>query len=80
MPDLPKKQEINCPECQSRLSPELIPLILEGKTIYCEKCGFPFVGIQDGQVKPLQKPDGLPEIDSPNLTKEEEQWLKWKTQ
>ncbi len=79
MPDLPKKQEINCPECQSRLSAELIHLLFEGKTIYCEKCGFPFVGIQDGQVKPLQKPNGQ-EIDSPNLTKEEEQWLKWKTQ
>ncbi|MHA1611024.1 MAG: hypothetical protein ACTSYU_03140 [Promethearchaeota archaeon] len=68
---------ISCPECQNRLNPELVALVLNGKTVYCEVCGFPFHAIEDGEVKPLEK-KGNYNFTQKNLTKEEVQWLKWK--
>ncbi|WP_457559246.1 hypothetical protein [Candidatus Harpocratesius sp.] len=69
--------EIHCPECHYRLDIQLIKLLLSGKTVYCEQCGFPFHGIESGDVKPLEKKQESPFIQK-NLTKEEMQWIKWK--
>ncbi|MHA1796166.1 MAG: hypothetical protein ACTSUK_08640, partial [Promethearchaeota archaeon] len=72
--DLP---EIHCPECQFRLDPQLVQLLLSGKTVYCEQCGFPFHGIESGEVKPLEK-KREDAFQQKNLTKEEIQWIEWK--
>lgn len=76
-PDLPQQPDIICPECQNHLHSELVSILLKGKTVYCEICGFPFQGIEAGEVKPLEKKSGHPSSQK-NLTKEEVQWIKWK--
>ncbi len=68
---------ISCPECQNRLNPELIALVLNGQTVYCEVCGFPFHAIEDGEVKPLEKKNNY-SYSQKNLTKDEAQWIAWK--
>lgn len=71
------KSEIFCPECEARLNSDLVDVLLKGHTVYCEMCGFPFIGIINGDVKPLNK---IPEqrFDTPILSKKERQWIKWK--
>lgn len=76
-PNSGKIPEIHCPECQFRLDPQLIQLLLSGKTVYCEQCGFPFHGIEAGEVKPLEKKQE-DQLQQKNLTKEEIQWIEWK--
>ena len=75
---------ISCPECGSKILPELVDLIMKGNNAYCENCGFPFTGIDSkkGDVKPLGKSDSKKQdtVEKRKLSKEEEQWLKWKTE
>ncbi len=78
-----KANSISCPECGSKILPELVDLIMEGNSAYCENCGFPFTGIdpKKGEVKPLVKSDSKKkDSGGKKLSKEEEQWLKWKTE
>jgi hypothetical protein len=74
--------QISCPECRSALTQNLTDVLLKGNDVYCEMCGFRFVGIQQGEVKPL--PNSEKPIDSGNqpkqLTKQEKQWIKWKSE
>ena len=73
---------ISCPECGSKITPELVDLIMKGNNAYCENCGFPFVGIdpKKGEVKPLVKSDYKKKDSKVNkkFSKEEEQWVAWK--
>ncbi len=69
--------DIYCPDCDAHLAPELVQLLLNGNTVYCEMCGFPFVGIEDGEVKPLKRSPNQ-RFDTPILSKSEKQWIKWK--
>ena len=78
-----KANSISCPECGSKILPELVDLIMRGNNAYCENCGFPFTGIDSkkGDVKPLVKSDSKKQdTTEKKLSKEEEQWLKWKTE
>ncbi|MHA1673957.1 MAG: hypothetical protein ACTSYI_10045 [Promethearchaeota archaeon] len=68
---------ISCPECQNRLNPELVSFLLNGQTVYCEVCGFPFYAIEDGEVKPLEKKNNY-SYSQKSLTKDEAQWIAWK--
>ena len=75
-------KSISCPECGSKISPELVELIMKGNNAYCENCGFPFTGIDPkrGEVKPLNKANYNKKDSKGNkkLSKEEEQWIAWK--
>ncbi len=77
-----KVNSINCPECGSKVTLELVDLIMKGNNAYCENCGFPFVGIdQKGEVKPLVKSDyRKKDFGEKKLSKEEKQWIQWKTE
>ena len=68
---------ISCPECRNRLNPELVSFLLNGQTVYCEVCGFPFHAIEDGEVKPLEKKDNY-NYSQKSLSREESQWIAWK--
>ncbi len=76
------QKSIGCPECGNKLSSELVDIIMAGTKAYCENCGFPFAGIEKGEVKPLVKSDKKKRVsgETKKLSKEEEQWLKWKTE
>ncbi|QEE17807.2 hypothetical protein DSAG12_03645 [Promethearchaeum syntrophicum] len=78
------QKSISCPECGSKITPELVDLIMHGSNAYCENCGFPFTGIDSkkGDVKPLIKSDSKKQdtAEKKKLSKEEDQWLKWKTE
>jgi len=77
-----KAKTISCPECGSKISSELADLIMQGNNAYCENCGFPFRGVNsNGEVKPLIKSDNKKkDSGEKKFSKEEEQWLKWKTE
>jgi hypothetical protein len=75
----PIQPEIICPECNTRVSPEFTKMLLNGRTIYCEKCGFPFVGIQQGEVKPLEQ-SGMKIRDKSEADRRKEQWDEWRKQ
>ncbi|MBA7577225.1 hypothetical protein ES708_19072 [subsurface metagenome] len=79
-----KANSINCPECGSKITPELVDLIMQGNNAYCENCGFPFMGVdpKKGEVKPLVKSDSKKKDsgDTKRLSKEEKQWIQWKTE
>jgi len=79
---MPEEKSISCPECGSKITPELVDLIMKGNNAYCENCGFPFVGIdQKGEVKPLVKLDSKKkDSKDKKLSKEEVQWIKWKSE
>jgi hypothetical protein len=62
-----------------KLSSELVDILLKGTDVFCEICGFPFVGIRQGEVKPLAQ-DHKEEEPSQGLSKRESQWIKWKNE
>jgi hypothetical protein len=69
--------EIHCPECSTKLSPDLTRLLLAGRTVYCEMCGFPYVGIQGGEVKPLHQ-SGVRMRNESERQQREDQWDEWR--
>jgi hypothetical protein len=69
--------DITCPECQARLNPEFVAIVLNGKTVFCENCGFPFVGIEQGKVKSLDQA-GVKIRDASEADRRSEQWETWK--
>ncbi len=78
------QKSISCPECGNKLTSELVNLIMGGDNVYCEICGFPFIGVdpKKGEVKPLVK-SNYKKRDSgetKKLSKEEQQWIQWKTE
>ncbi|MHA1562044.1 MAG: hypothetical protein ACTSPA_07945, partial [Promethearchaeota archaeon] len=79
-----KANSISCPECGSKISSELVDLIMSGNKSYCENCGFPFMGVdpKKGEVKPLVKSDSKKKDsgETKRLSKEEQQWIQWKSE
>ena len=76
-----KSPEIKCPECQNRISADLVTLILKGTTVYCEQCGFAFVGIDSkGDVKDLSKETQFKNKDTETQERLKDQWAIWKQQ
>ena len=71
--------DISCPECNTKLSSELVDILLKGTDVFCEICGFPFVGIRQGEVKPLAQAH-KDEQPAQGLSKRESQWIKWKNE
>jgi hypothetical protein len=70
--------EIFCPECKNRLSSELVGYLLNGTTVYCDRCGFAYTGIEQGEVKPFQKEDKFRGKDDEMVQKLKDQWGIWK--
>jgi hypothetical protein len=76
-----ENKRIFCPECNHSLNPELVSYLLGGQSVYCEVCGFCYTGIStDGEVKPLEKPEGQDVEQNLELNKKEIQWIQWKKQ
>lgn len=68
--------EIHCPDCNNRLSQDLTRILLSGNSVYCERCGFKFTGIEKGEVKEFTLEQQ--NLEHHNQNKLETQWKVWK--